>query len=97
MVNVNVCYTAFYKEQNLAEAMEEFKNASFGGLIDKYIEGVRVSPTHVSRIIFLSCSRVCSYLLVPNSSVTDQRRLCGRSVVTLLTKSAFTVRSLAVW
>lgn len=48
LVNVNVCYTAFYKEQNLAFAMEEFARGSFGGLVDKYVEGVRVSPTHVS-------------------------------------------------
>jgi len=47
-VNVNVCYTAFYKTQNLAQAIKEFRTGSFGGHIDKYIEGVRVTPTHVS-------------------------------------------------
>jgi eukaryotic translation initiation factor 2C len=49
MVNVNVCYTAFYKEQNLAQAMLEFASASYGGLADKFVEGVRVTPTHVSQ------------------------------------------------
>ncbi|KAF8513192.1 Piwi domain-containing protein [Gautieria morchelliformis] len=48
LVNVNVCYTAFYKQQNLAYAMEEFEGASYGGLMDKYVEGVRVQPTHLS-------------------------------------------------
>lgn len=61
MVNVNVCYTAFYKEQNLAQAMVEFAAASYGGLVDKFVEGVRVSPTHVSRLDFL---RFCSHMAI---------------------------------
>ena len=52
MVNVNVCYTAFYKEQNLAAALNEFSDASYGGDPGRFVEGIRVQPTHVS-IFFL--------------------------------------------
>ncbi|KAF8523721.1 Piwi-domain-containing protein [Hysterangium stoloniferum] len=48
MVNVNVCYTAFYKEQNLALALEEFAHASFRAYPGKFVEGIRVQPTHLS-------------------------------------------------
>ncbi|KAF8578838.1 Piwi-domain-containing protein [Ramaria rubella] len=48
LVNVNVCYTAFYKEQNLAFAMEEFRGASYGASADKFVEGVRVRLSHLS-------------------------------------------------
>jgi hypothetical protein len=47
MENVNVCYTAFYKVQNLAYALEEFERASFGANPGKFVEGIRVQPTHV--------------------------------------------------
>ncbi|THH09696.1 hypothetical protein EW145_g1836 [Phellinidium pouzarii] len=47
MVNVNVATTAFYSEGNLANAMMEFRNASFGARIDQFIRGVRISTTHL--------------------------------------------------
>ncbi|KAF9523774.1 argonaute-like protein [Crepidotus variabilis] len=47
MVNVNVCTTAFYKQQNLAEAMIEFKNASFGARPIAFVKGVRVVTLHL--------------------------------------------------
>jgi len=47
MVNVNVCYTAFYKPGKLTDAMNTFQRESFGGRLDKFIEGVRVTTTHV--------------------------------------------------
>jgi eukaryotic translation initiation factor 2C len=47
MVNVNVCTTAFYKPGNLAQAMSEFRNASFGARPDAFVRGVRVKATHL--------------------------------------------------
>ena len=32
--------------------MKEFRTASYGGNVDKYVEGVRVTPTHVSLWFF---------------------------------------------
>ncbi|PPR00949.1 hypothetical protein CVT24_000256 [Panaeolus cyanescens] len=46
MVNVNVCTTAFYKEGNLAEAMMQFRNASFGARTSAFVRGIRVK-THL--------------------------------------------------
>jgi hypothetical protein len=65
VVNVNVCYTAFYKQQNLADAMEEFEGASFGGLVDKYVEGIRVQPTHVRPLVlFGGCMFLIQHILL---------------------------------
>ncbi|KAK0465234.1 argonaute-like protein [Desarmillaria tabescens] len=47
MVNVNVCTTAFYVPGNLAEAMVEFSNASFGARYTAFVKGVRVKTTHL--------------------------------------------------
>ncbi|KAI6038599.1 Piwi-domain-containing protein [Pisolithus marmoratus] len=47
MVNVNVCTTAFYVEQNLADAMIEFRNATFGARMTAFCKGVRVKTTHL--------------------------------------------------
>ncbi len=47
MVNVNVATTAFYVEGNLANAMMEFRNATFGARIDTFVRGVRVVTTHL--------------------------------------------------
>lgn len=47
MVNVNVATTAFYTENNLANAMMEFRNATFGARIDTFVRGVRVVTTHL--------------------------------------------------
>lgn len=47
MVNVNVATTAFYSEGNLANAMIEFRNATYGGRIDQFVRGVRVQTTHL--------------------------------------------------
>lgn len=49
MVNVNVATTAFYVEGNLANAMMEFRNATFGARIDTFVRGVRVVTTHLNR------------------------------------------------
>ncbi|KIJ43810.1 hypothetical protein M422DRAFT_47658 [Sphaerobolus stellatus SS14] len=48
MVNVNVCYTAFYRTGNLADAINTFLRESYGGRPDKFVEGIRISPTHLS-------------------------------------------------
>lgn len=47
MVNVNVCTTAFYVAQNLADAMIEFRNATFGARMNAFCKGVRVKTTHL--------------------------------------------------
>ncbi|KAI5116017.1 hypothetical protein M0805_004388 [Coniferiporia weirii] len=47
MVNVNVATTAFYSEGNLANAMMEFRNASFGARVDQFVRGIRVMTTHL--------------------------------------------------
>lgn len=47
MVNVNVCTTAFYIPGNLAQAMESFRNASFGARPATFVRGVRVKTTHL--------------------------------------------------
>ncbi|KAI6020149.1 hypothetical protein PISMIDRAFT_93285 [Pisolithus microcarpus 441] len=49
MVNVNVCTTAFYVEQNLADAMIEFRDATFGARMNAFCKGVRVQTTHLGR------------------------------------------------
>lgn len=49
MVNVNACTTAFYKPQNLADAMIEFQQATFGGRFTAFVKGVRVQTTHLKR------------------------------------------------
>lgn len=47
MVNVNACTTAFYQPQNLAMAMEQFRNHSFGAQPANFVRGVRVKTTHL--------------------------------------------------
>lgn len=46
MVNVNVATTAFYQEGNLANAMIEYRNATFGARVDGFVRGLRIS-THL--------------------------------------------------
>ncbi|KAF5384150.1 hypothetical protein D9615_003264 [Tricholomella constricta] len=47
MVNVNVCTTAFYVPGNLARAMTEFRDSSFGARMNVFVKGVRVKTTHL--------------------------------------------------
>ncbi|KAJ2922390.1 hypothetical protein H1R20_g14704, partial [Candolleomyces eurysporus] len=47
MVNVNVCTTAFYIPGNLADAMTNFRNASFGARPAAFVKGVRVQTVHL--------------------------------------------------
>ncbi|KIK78298.1 hypothetical protein PAXRUDRAFT_834618 [Paxillus rubicundulus Ve08.2h10] len=47
MVNVNVCTTAFYVPGNLAIAMMDFRDLSFGARMDAFCRGVRVKTTHL--------------------------------------------------
>lgn len=47
MVNVNVCTTAFYKAGNLADAIREFTESSFGARSSAFVRGVRVKTTHL--------------------------------------------------
>ncbi|KAF9011911.1 argonaute-like protein [Cyathus striatus] len=47
MVNVNVCTTAFYKPGNLARAMIEFRDSSFGARLNAFVKGIRVRTTHL--------------------------------------------------
>ncbi|KAJ7856608.1 argonaute-like protein [Mycena leptocephala] len=47
MVNVNVCTTAFYTPGNLARAIEEFRNSSFGARPNAFVKGVRIKTTHL--------------------------------------------------
>ncbi|KAF9224760.1 Piwi-domain-containing protein [Gyrodon lividus] len=47
MVNVNVCTTAFYVPGNLAVAMMEFRDCSFGARMDAFCRSVRVKTTHL--------------------------------------------------
>lgn len=47
MVNVNVCTTAFYVPGNLAVAMMEFRQSSFGARMEVFCKGVRVKATHL--------------------------------------------------
>lgn len=47
MVNVNVCTTAFYTPGNLANAIREFANASWGARPGAFVKGVRVRATHL--------------------------------------------------
>ncbi|KAJ6613603.1 ribonuclease H-like domain-containing protein [Mycena sp. CBHHK59/15] len=47
MVNVNVCTTAFYTPGNLARAMEDFRNSSFGARPNAFVKGVRVKTSHL--------------------------------------------------
>lgn len=47
MVNVNVCTTAFYTPGNLADAMSNFRNASFGARVAGFVKGVRVKTLHL--------------------------------------------------
>lgn len=44
-----VCTTAFYKPRNLADAMLEFRNASFGARPSAFVKGVRVKTIHLDR------------------------------------------------
>jgi len=47
MVNVNVCTTAFYRAGNLADAIKEFADSSFGARPSAFVRGVRVKTTHL--------------------------------------------------
>ena len=47
MVNVNACTTAFYQPQNLAMAMMQFRDHSFGAQQATFVKGVRVKTTHL--------------------------------------------------
>ncbi|KAF7293020.1 Argonaute-like protein [Mycena indigotica] len=47
MVNLNVCTTAFYKPGNLARAMIEFRDSTFGARPEAFVRGVRVKTTHL--------------------------------------------------
>lgn len=47
MVNVNVCTTAFYTPGNLARAMVEFRDSSFGARMEVFCKGVRIKTTHL--------------------------------------------------
>ncbi|KAJ7291279.1 argonaute-like protein, partial [Mycena rebaudengoi] len=47
MVNVNVCTTAFYTPGNLARAMTDFRNSSFGARVNVFVKGVRIKTTHL--------------------------------------------------
>lgn len=47
MVNVNACTTAFYQPRNLAVAMIEFEQSSFGAQAATFVRGVRVKTTHL--------------------------------------------------
>ena len=47
MVNVNACTTAFYQPQNLALAMNQFRDHTFGAQVSKFVSGVRVKTTHL--------------------------------------------------
>ena len=47
MVNVNVATTAFYSEGNLANAMIEYRNHTFGARAEVFVKGLRVQTTHI--------------------------------------------------
>ena len=47
MVNVNACTTAFYQPQNLAMAMMQFQESSFGAQVSTFVRGVRIKTTHL--------------------------------------------------
>ncbi|KAG5725156.1 Protein argonaute-2 [Termitomyces sp. T112] len=47
MVNVNVCTTAFYTPGNLARAMVDFQEFSFGARGNAFVKGVRIKTTHL--------------------------------------------------
>ncbi|KAJ7151373.1 argonaute-like protein [Mycena crocata] len=47
MVNVNVCTTAFYTPGNLARAIEDFRQSSFGARVNVFVKGVRIKTTHL--------------------------------------------------
>ncbi|KIK64934.1 hypothetical protein GYMLUDRAFT_39338 [Collybiopsis luxurians FD-317 M1] len=47
MVNVNVCTTAFYTEQNLADALRIFMQSSFGARPTAFVKGVRIKTKHL--------------------------------------------------
>ncbi|KAG6884814.1 hypothetical protein C0993_008033 [Termitomyces sp. T159_Od127] len=48
LVNVNVCTTAFYTPGNLARAMVEFQESSFGARANVFVKGVRIRTTHLN-------------------------------------------------
>ncbi|KAF9467172.1 argonaute-like protein [Collybia nuda] len=47
MVNVNVCTTAFYTPGNLARAMSDFRDSSFGARPNVFVKGVRIKTLHL--------------------------------------------------
>lgn len=42
-----MCTTAFYVPQNLAKAMYDFRQASFGARASGFIKGVRIKTAHL--------------------------------------------------
>jgi hypothetical protein len=42
-----VCTTAFYTPGNLARAMTDFRNSSFGARVNVFVKGVRIKTTHL--------------------------------------------------
>ncbi|KDQ20605.1 hypothetical protein BOTBODRAFT_151362 [Botryobasidium botryosum FD-172 SS1] len=47
MVNLNVCTTAFYKEGNLADAMQEYARGG-GGRFTPFVKSLRVGTSHLA-------------------------------------------------
>lgn len=47
MVNVNVCFTAFYEPGNLADAIMAFNRRSKGGMPKKFSQGIKVTTSHL--------------------------------------------------
>lgn len=47
LISLVVCTTAFYVPGNLARAMTEFRNSSFGARVNAFVKGVRVKTTHL--------------------------------------------------
>lgn len=42
-----MCTTAFYTPGNLADAIQTFQRATFGGRATAFVKGVRVQTTHL--------------------------------------------------
>lgn len=75
MVNVNVCYTAFYKPGRLSDAIEEFQRASFAADPARFVDRLRVQPTHVRQVAFaISEGKKLSFYAVTLSHQKDNMR-----------------------
>jgi eukaryotic translation initiation factor 2C len=60
MVNINVAITAVYAPGNLAVAMMQFRNSSFGARMEAFFRGtIRVQATHLGRRMIVR--RVAGY------------------------------------